>query len=557
MSTPSRLMLCCLRPLLNPEGDEEYYEVLEVERRCSTAAIKKSYRTMSLRLHPDKRAQRGETVSEADVVQFQRVKEAYETLSEPKRRRIYDSLGELGLKLCENPTSVSPEAVMQKVSKVGDRCRCYILVVIGAAVGFFGAYFPVLAALNMDGVVDVPWSVVMLPIWIVDAFVLLNIVTWVLDPHGPDEPESGRDTETSMGAPSAADEEDPENDDDDDDDFKEEDDDDDEPLWVRLGALIKTCLVVAFQILAVASLDGLDVGGPWVVFAPLLVRELLELVQLSRVACCVALSPPPPAENEEDDVEREMLVMVYVQQLEERDAYRRAARLVFSRVAFEALLALKLDGVDLSWWLVFFPVWLQAALYAARALTFLAASRSIRRTMSSESRPRDDEEESARNDDDDEHLSDEDKLKAEAASQAAASACNAACVSFCLVAVAVLVVVRLLRQRQPYYSALVPFAPVLLNVCCCYCCTASFVCCFRSVDGLDDQPPPSDRDRQDDDQQRPPAAAVESQVEDEHRTEAAPEPVQPKLNVDSPLVAAARPTDVKPADTTVLLSDLD
>lgn len=37
---------------------------------------------------------------------FLKVKEAYDVLSDPKRRKLYDELGVTGLKLVENPTEV-------------------------------------------------------------------------------------------------------------------------------------------------------------------------------------------------------------------------------------------------------------------------------------------------------------------------------------------------------------------------------------------------------------------------------------------------------------------
>ena len=54
---PSRLALCCLGPILNPERDNQYYELLGVDRRCSQTEIKKAYRKISLEMHPDKRRQ--------------------------------------------------------------------------------------------------------------------------------------------------------------------------------------------------------------------------------------------------------------------------------------------------------------------------------------------------------------------------------------------------------------------------------------------------------------------------------------------------------------------
>lgn len=524
----SRLTLCCLQPLLNPELDSEYYDALGLERRCSAAAIKKSYRNLSLRLHPDKRAQRGETVTEEDVATFQRVKEAYETLSDPKKRRLYDAVGELGLKMNENPASVSPEAVFAKMSRISTRCRCIILVSVMVWVGFFFAYFPLLAALNLDGVTDIDWAIVMLPVWVVDAFMLLNVFTWVFC----------ESTTHAGGAPPPSEEE-----------FVEGDDEEvmagDAPMWVRYLILAKTCLLVAFQALAVAALDGADIS-PWIVFLPLFLREVLALCELAPIALCTSSVPPdPPSEDEEDDharVEAEIKMMEYIQRMEERNAYRRAAVYTGFRLLFEFLIALKLSlpgggkSSSMSWWVVFIPVWLQAGIYLARGCMYAKEATLISSTISS---PNTDEENPSPE-------QEEDKFKTEAAMQASMAASSAYCSAFCLSAVGILVVIRLLHQRDPYIPAIVVFSPILFAVCCCYCCTGIVICCFRSVDEEDFQPEVGGGESGESD-----AANTDHDTESDgtylDRTADAPPIVIPpvqtasadRIRVDSPLVAAA------------------
>eukprot|EP00918_Siedleckia_nematoides_P061449 GHVU01134148.1.p1 GENE.GHVU01134148.1~~GHVU01134148.1.p1 ORF type:complete len:361 (+),score=91.27 GHVU01134148.1:249-1331(+) len=63
-----------------------YYEVLEVERLASDDEIKKQYRKLALKWHPDKNA---DNQDEAKTV-FQRIQEAYEVLSDPQERCWYD-----------------------------------------------------------------------------------------------------------------------------------------------------------------------------------------------------------------------------------------------------------------------------------------------------------------------------------------------------------------------------------------------------------------------------------------------------------------------------------
>jgi len=62
------------------------YELLEVKMNASAEELKKAFRKMSKKTHPDK----GGTNEE-----FQETKQAYEVLADPKRRRRYDETGEV------------------------------------------------------------------------------------------------------------------------------------------------------------------------------------------------------------------------------------------------------------------------------------------------------------------------------------------------------------------------------------------------------------------------------------------------------------------------------
>jgi len=70
----------------------DYYEVLEVSRDCSGAALKKSYRKLAMKFHPD----RNPGDQEAEET-FKVVNEAYQVLSDKEKRAIYDRYGKAGL----------------------------------------------------------------------------------------------------------------------------------------------------------------------------------------------------------------------------------------------------------------------------------------------------------------------------------------------------------------------------------------------------------------------------------------------------------------------------
>lgn len=66
----------------------DYYEILIVERMASSEEIKKSYRKLAVKFHPDKNP--GDKTAEE---KFKELSEAYEILSDPQKRALYDQHG--------------------------------------------------------------------------------------------------------------------------------------------------------------------------------------------------------------------------------------------------------------------------------------------------------------------------------------------------------------------------------------------------------------------------------------------------------------------------------
>ncbi|XP_044463916.1 dnaJ homolog subfamily B member 4-like [Mangifera indica] len=72
----------------------DYYNILKVDKNATEDDLKKSYRKLAMKWHPDKNR---DNKKEAEA-KFKQISEAYEGLSDPQRRVIYDQYGEEGLK---------------------------------------------------------------------------------------------------------------------------------------------------------------------------------------------------------------------------------------------------------------------------------------------------------------------------------------------------------------------------------------------------------------------------------------------------------------------------
>lgn len=72
-----------------PVNNERYYEILGVARTSSETEIRKAHRKLALKEHPDKGG---------DPEKFKEINEAYETLRDAEKRKVYDQYGEEAVK---------------------------------------------------------------------------------------------------------------------------------------------------------------------------------------------------------------------------------------------------------------------------------------------------------------------------------------------------------------------------------------------------------------------------------------------------------------------------
>lgn len=80
--------------------NSEYYRVLGVDKTASQDEIKKAYRDLALKYHPDRNKSK-----EAEEM-FKKINEAYAVLSDPEKRRQYDTLGDYQFRENFSPSDI-------------------------------------------------------------------------------------------------------------------------------------------------------------------------------------------------------------------------------------------------------------------------------------------------------------------------------------------------------------------------------------------------------------------------------------------------------------------
>ena len=74
---------------------KDYYDTLGVSKEASDDDIKKAYRKLAHKHHPDKPG--------GDEARFKEVNEAYQVLSDKEKRNQYDQYGRFSVQLCWAP----------------------------------------------------------------------------------------------------------------------------------------------------------------------------------------------------------------------------------------------------------------------------------------------------------------------------------------------------------------------------------------------------------------------------------------------------------------------
>ena len=73
-------------------ADRDYYQILGVDRGASQEQIRKGYRKLARKYHPDINPGNKEAENK-----FKDISNAYDVLSDPEKRKLYDEFGTAGL----------------------------------------------------------------------------------------------------------------------------------------------------------------------------------------------------------------------------------------------------------------------------------------------------------------------------------------------------------------------------------------------------------------------------------------------------------------------------
>jgi hypothetical protein len=439
-----QLLLFCCRACLKGDGENnEYYEVLGIEdkKKATTDSIKAAYKKQSLLLHPDRMARRGIEVTEEHNVKFAKLKEAYDVLVDPRKRRLYDQLGSTGLMLIESPDKIDPKVLIKNFQKNrADRFKIALIVVL-----IFAAILalPILFSLKCDGRIDnAPWLAIWTPMWVIDAALLLSAILFLCEKE--EEPEEGEERPEHV------------------------------PFYLKILFLLQTSSMILIQIFVLARLDG-EITWSWgKVFIPWYVYEFLGVLDKLPIAIASIPVPDYSALNveemapEEIKLQKAMLGQEAFQKEMEQHISRFSIVVNLLRVWLAIFLALQLDGGYMwDWGLVLLPIWAYFALELINSYTLRRWANSLLEGINLE------ELQTGLNDDP------EVMMKATHGQELMAAGTMGCCFQAGPLLMALLLVSRL---EVSQFSTFIILIPVFLVIGCCICGVSCSLCVLTNMD---------------------------------------------------------------------------
>jgi len=298
----------------------KFYELLGVENKATEQELKKAYRKKALQTHPDKPG--------GDAELFKKIKYAHEVLSDPYKRKAYDQYGEAGVKIMERNFSMdSAEMALQLFLSIGPCERLLLIILLTLLIGYF-LLFPILLSVRWDHPRSMSFAHVFIPVWLGLSLVLCICLCCV---HPPPPPDMDADDEQSRKELEEQ--------------QQERVDEARKLRWTATAVIVGLSLLMLFLVL---RLDGETNWSYFLVIWPWIVLQL----GLWFHKCWSAEAFYMWTGNNPEVLTQQKWLT--------KDWNCFFIAFTSSHVVhmiFACLVALKMDGMKMTWWEVFSPFW--------------------------------------------------------------------------------------------------------------------------------------------------------------------------------------------------------
>lgn len=153
----------------NIEIEKDLYSILQINNDAEQPEIKNAYKKLALKYHPDKS-------SSDNTYYFQEITNAYEILSDKKKKDIYDNYGLLGIDLYQH---LDNEYISDIIFNKFILCKIYTIIST-----IFSLIFTqlILITLKIDNKWDTNWYLILLPSWFLNTIIItiFNYISIVL-----------------------------------------------------------------------------------------------------------------------------------------------------------------------------------------------------------------------------------------------------------------------------------------------------------------------------------------------------------------------------------------
>ncbi|CAB4429569.1 unnamed protein product [Rhizophagus irregularis] len=300
------------------------YVTLGVQKSSTEEEIKKAYRRLALRFHPDKNP------NAAD--QFKAITHAYEILSDPKKRSVYDKYGEMGVNMMDSVAGFLFDPDIEGP-------LCFFFTVISISIILLILFFTFLS-IRVDGKVSWSLGVVFIPIWIVDL-----VAFCVLVAQTKKEPTDDENDEEEFEV--------------DDPGIREQAREKRRQQQRRLHrirnflAIAYVLLVFTFQILIVLRADRVIIWNAAIVFIPYFIIETINMYP--NIIEYIVILKTSRIYDDNGSPSLKLKIKMFFETF----------WWLLIRVALAILIVLRIDEViTVSWGIVFFPLYLIGLRYA-------------------------------------------------------------------------------------------------------------------------------------------------------------------------------------------------